>query len=125
MKIGRITISDRASAGVYADRSGPEIERILREAFGDGAKFVAAIVPDELVVISNQLREFADDAACDLIVTTGGTGITPRDVTPEATRAAVNVFQPQAEALAALTGRVKDSFDPRRILNPGRMAEDL
>ena len=87
MKIGRITISDRASAGVYADRSGPEIERILRDTFGTKATFVAAIVPDELPTISNKLREFADDAECDLIVTTGGTGITPRDVTPEATRA--------------------------------------
>ena len=87
MKIGRITISDRASAGVYADRSGPEIERILRATFGAQATFVAAIVPDELPAISAQLREFADKATCDLIVTTGGTGISPRDVTPEATRA--------------------------------------
>ena len=87
MKIGRITISDRASAGVYADRSGPEIERILREKFGADAKFVAAVIPDEVEVISGKLREFADREHCDLIVTTGGTGITPRDVTPEATRA--------------------------------------
>lgn len=87
MKIGRITISDRASAGVYADRSGPEIERMLRETFGDQASFVVAIVPDELPTISNKLREFADDAACDLIVTTGGTGVSSRDVTPEATLA--------------------------------------
>ncbi|MEY4387266.1 MAG: hypothetical protein RLY20_2549 [Verrucomicrobiota bacterium] len=87
MKIGRITISDRASAGIYADRSGPEIERNLRETFGAQATFIAAIVPDELTTISNKLCELADEAACDLIVTTGGTGITPRDVTPEATRA--------------------------------------
>jgi molybdopterin adenylyltransferase len=87
MKIGRITISDRASAGVYEDRSGPEIERILREVFGAGAQFIVAIVPDEVPTISAKLCEFADQAACDLIVTTGGTGITPRDVTPEATRA--------------------------------------
>ena len=87
MKIGRVTISDRASAGVYADRSGPEIERILREVFGADAVFVAAIVPDEVALISAKLSEFADHEQCDLIVTTGGTGISPRDVTPEATRA--------------------------------------
>ena len=85
MKIGRVTISDRASAGVYADRSGPEIERSLREVFGADAVFVAAIVPDEVGLISAKLSEFADREECNLIVTTGGTGISTRDVTPEAT----------------------------------------
>lgn len=89
MKIGRLTISDRASAGVYADRSGPEIETALREALGTGAEFVAALVPDEAEAISARLRELADVAGCDLIVTTGGTGIGPRDLTPEATRAVI------------------------------------
>lgn len=87
MKIGRITISDRASAGVYADRSGPEIERVLSEVLGGSVSFVARLVPDELEQISGALRELADGKACDLIVTTGGTGISPRDRTPEATRA--------------------------------------
>ena len=87
MKIGCVTISDRASAGVYADRSGPEIERILRDVFGAEAIFVAAIVPDEVELISAKLSEFADREQCDLIVTTGGTGISKRDVTPEATLA--------------------------------------
>jgi len=87
MKIGRVTISDRASAGVYADRSGPEIERILGDVFGAGTIFVAAIVPDEVALISAKLCELADHAHCDLIVTTGGTGIAARDVTPEATHA--------------------------------------
>ncbi len=86
MKIGRLTISDRASAGVYEDRSGPEIERVLRETFGAEATFVPAIVPDELDLIATKLRELADRDQCDLIVTTGGTGISPRDLTPEATR---------------------------------------
>lgn len=86
MKVGRITISDRASAGVYEDLSGPEIERILRESLGDEVEFIAAIVPDETVIISAKLREFADDEGCDLIVTTGSTGVASRDVAPEATR---------------------------------------
>ena len=86
MKIGRITISDRASAGVYADRSGPEIENVLREFLGDGASFESLIVPDEVELISDALKKFADELDCDLVVTTGGTGISARDVTPEATR---------------------------------------
>lgn len=86
MKIGRITISDRASAGVYADRSGPEIESVLREVFGADTEFVVAVVPDEQEIISARLRDFADADTCDLIVTTGGTGVSPRDVTPEATK---------------------------------------
>ncbi len=90
MKIGRITISDRASAGVYADLSGPEIERILRAAFAEEAVFVTATVPDEAAIISSTLQDFADEAQCDLIITTGGTGIGPRDVTPEATRAVLD-----------------------------------
>ena len=85
MKIGRLTVSDRASAGVYADRSGPEIERILSEFFV-GARFEPAMVPDEVDLISSALKKFADELKCDLIVTTGGTGISTRDVTPEATR---------------------------------------
>jgi len=87
MKIGRITASDRASAGIYEDRSGPEIERILRLVFGNDTQFEVALVPDEVAQISQALRDFADQRACDLIITTGGTGIGPRDVTPEATRA--------------------------------------
>jgi molybdopterin adenylyltransferase len=87
MKIGRITVSDRASAGVYQDLSGPEIERILREQFGTDAQFVAVVIPDEADLISAQLRNLADRERCDLIITTGGTGISARDVTPEATRA--------------------------------------
>lgn len=87
MKIGRVTVSDRACAGVYDDLSGPEIERILRETFGEDSEFVAALVPDEEERISDKLCELADREACDLIVTTGGTGVGARDVTPEATRA--------------------------------------
>jgi molybdopterin adenylyltransferase len=86
MKIGRITVSDRASAGIYEDRSGPEIENVLREFFVD-AKFIVAVIPDEQKLISSKLCEFADAEKCDLIVTTGGTGISVRDVTPEATKA--------------------------------------
>lgn len=86
MKIGRITVSDRASAGIYEDRSGPEIESVLREVFS-GAVFETALVPDEQPLISAAIKKFADELQCNLIVTTGGTGISNRDVTPEATHA--------------------------------------
>jgi molybdopterin adenylyltransferase len=89
MKIGRITVSDRASGGMYEDRSGPEIERILRKEFGAETRFLVAVLPDEQEQIAMTIREFADVQHCDLIVTTGGTGISPRDVTPEATRAVI------------------------------------
>jgi molybdopterin adenylyltransferase len=89
MKIGRITVSDRASAGIYEDRSGPEIESVLTAFFG-GATFEAAIVPDEQELIAAALRKLSDESRCDLIVTTGGTGITPRDVTPEATQSVLD-----------------------------------
>ena len=93
MKIGRITISDRAAAGVYADLSGPEIEKVLSEFFGSEIKFESAIVPDEVPLISAALKKFADELKCDLVVTTGGTGIAMRDVTPEATRPILPVLR--------------------------------
>ncbi len=86
MKIGRITVSDRANAGIYEDRSGPEIEKVLREFLGDTTTFESAIVPDEVDLIAAALKNFADELKCDLVVTTGGTGISARDVTPEATK---------------------------------------
>lgn len=86
MKIARVTLSDRAAAGTYADLSGPEIERILRECFGDALVVLARLIPDERGHIASCLRELCDVEHCDLIVTTGGTGPAPRDVTPEATR---------------------------------------
>jgi len=89
MKIGCVTLSDRASSGVYEDRSGPEIVRILTEAWGDQLEFVKVLIPDDRSGIENALRRLADEEACALVVTTGGTGPSKRDVTPEATRAVI------------------------------------
>jgi molybdopterin adenylyltransferase len=86
MKVGRVTMSDRAASGVYEDRSGPEIERIIASHFTDGIEFFRRLIPDDRARIESTLRELCD-AQCSLIVTTGGTGPAPRDVTPEATRA--------------------------------------
>ncbi len=100
MKIARLTISDRASMGVYEDRSGPELEQALQEMLGDECEFLSAVLPDEASQISHCLREWADEDHCALIVTTGGTGICPRDVTPEATRAVLDKELPGfAEAM--------------------------
>lgn len=87
MKIARLTLSDRASAGIYEDRSGPEIERVLGEFGFTGIEWVRVVMPDERDAIEALLRSLADEEQCDLILTTGGTGPSPRDVTPEATRA--------------------------------------
>jgi molybdopterin adenylyltransferase len=86
MRIGRLTVSDRASVGLYEDRSGPEIEWSLTRAFGTEVVFERGIVRDERELIAARLRELVDQRHCDLVVTTGGTGVGPRDVTPEATR---------------------------------------
>jgi molybdopterin adenylyltransferase len=87
MKVGRVTLSDRASAGVYEDRSGPEIERVFGEHVQEPVEWVRVLIPDERLEIEAALRRLCDEAGCDLVLTTGGTGPSPRDVTPEATRA--------------------------------------
>lgn len=86
MKVARITLSDRASAGVYADRSGPEIERVFCEAWGGAVDFEAHLLRDERGLIAETLRLICGRGDCALVITTGGTGPSARDVTPEATR---------------------------------------
>lgn len=90
MKVGRVTLSDRARAGVYEDRSGPEIERVFRECWGADCDFVARLLADEEVAIVDALCELCDTEKCALVLTTGGTGPSRRDVTPEATRAVLS-----------------------------------
>ncbi len=90
MRAARITLSDRASAGIYEDRSGPEIERVFAECCADEVSWSVVLIPDDRAQIESELRRLCDEAACALIVTTGGTGPAPRDVTPEATRAVLD-----------------------------------
>jgi molybdopterin adenylyltransferase len=89
MRIGRVTASDRASAGVYEDLSGPAIEQALGEFVPGEHTFFRMLIPDDETAIADALCHLADDRRCDLVITTGGTGPTPRDVTPEATRAVI------------------------------------
>jgi molybdopterin adenylyltransferase len=87
MKVGRITCSDRASANIYPDEGGPEIERVFTGIWSGPVEFIAKILPDDTSEIEAALRHLSDEAGCPLIITTGGTGFAARDVTPEATRA--------------------------------------
>lgn len=106
MKVARLTISDRASAGVYEDKSGPEIERVFRENWKEPCEMIARIVPDDRGSISGALVALADQQGCDLILTTGGTGPAVRDVTPEATREVLEKELPGfGEAQRALSFR--------------------
>ncbi len=88
MRLAILTISDRAARGEYADESGPAIREMIEKHFA-GAEIVTAIVPDELPRIKRALKTWCDKDKLDLILTTGGTGFAPRDVTPEATRAVI------------------------------------
>jgi molybdopterin adenylyltransferase len=89
-RIGILTISDRSHRGLRDDRSGPAIRDLLVGRLSDISVEVEAIVPDDLAVIRDTLLEWADMLALDLVLTTGGTGFAPRDVTPEATLAVLD-----------------------------------
>ena len=94
IKIGIVTISDRASAGIYADEGGPAIRDYLKNALASPWTAVARVIPDDRKAIADTLIELADREGCCLIVTTGGTGPAPRDVTPEATEDVVEKPMP-------------------------------
>jgi molybdenum cofactor synthesis domain-containing protein len=113
IRVAILTISDRASAGVYEDKSGPA----LVEAVGrmlDAEVTETAIVPDERSEISDRLRSWADAGGVDLILTTGGTGFAPRDVTPEATR---DVMDREAPGLAEAMRTASRQVTPYALLS--------
>lgn len=93
-RIGVVTVSDRASAGVYDDISGKAIEATLSEYLTSAWQTYYRLIPDEKDVIEATLRELVDDENCCLVVTTGGTGPAERDVTPEATEAVCDRMMP-------------------------------
>ncbi len=93
-KIGVLNISDRASAGVYEDTPGKACVALLREWLTTEFEVDYRVIPDERAVIEAELKRMADDAGCCLVVTTGGTGPAPRDVTPEATEAVCEKMLP-------------------------------
>ena len=84
MRAAVVTVSDRSFRGERPDVSGPVLRQLLQDAGADVVE--AMIVPDEPALIAQTLIRLADETGCELIVTTGGTGLSPRDTTPEATR---------------------------------------
>ncbi len=93
-RIGIVTISDRASRGEYEDKGGPAIQAWFARVLSCEWEAVARVIPDEQPLIEQTLIELADEEACSLIVTTGGTGPALRDVTPEATEAVCEKMMP-------------------------------
>ena len=94
VRIGIVSISDRASSGVYQDQGLPALQAWLSGALRNPIEFVPRLIPDDQAGISQTLIELVDTAGCDLVLTTGGTGPAPRDVTPEATLAVADRVMP-------------------------------
>lgn len=92
--VGILTVSDRASRGIYVDRSGPAIRAELARLLSSPWQPVTRLVEDEAPLISRALIDLCDVEGCPLVVTTGGTGPAPRDVTPEATEAVCDKVMP-------------------------------
>ncbi|MFM8776332.1 MAG: molybdopterin adenylyltransferase [Actinomycetota bacterium] len=93
-KIGIVTVSDRASAGVYKDLGGPAIHEYFEKHLSSPWQAVARVIADEVEIVAATLGELADIEKCCLIVTTGGTGPALRDVTPEATEQVCEKMMP-------------------------------
>ena len=94
LTIGLVSISDRASAGVYEDKGLPGLQEWLTAALQSPWTTLTRLIPDEQAVIERTLVELVDIHGCSLVFTTGGTGPTPRDVTPEATLAVAHKVLP-------------------------------
>lgn len=94
LRIGLVSISDRASSGVYEDKGLPALQDWMARALHNPVTWVTRLIPDEQDGISATLRELVDVERCDLVLTTGGTGPAPRDVTPEATLAVADKVMP-------------------------------
>ena len=99
VKIGLLSVSDRASSGVYVDQGIPALEEWLSRALKNSLTFVSKVIPDEQPLIEATLKTLVDVDGCALVLTTGGTGPAPRDVTPDAT--------------LAIADRIMDGFGER------------
>jgi len=113
-RIGVVTVSDRASQGVYEDLGGPAIREYLGKHITSEWTDISRIIPDETDVVSATLIELADTEGCSLIVTTGGTGPALRDITPEATEAVCEKMMP---GFGELMRQVSLQYVPTAILS--------
>jgi len=138
-KIGIVTISDRASAGIYEDKSGEEIKKFLKENITNEYEIEYRLIPDEFEQIVNTLNELIEKK-CSLILTTGGTGPAKRDVTPEATKEVIEKelpgfgelmrmhslkYVPTSILSRATAGVVKNSFILNLPGSPKAIRENL
>ncbi|MBI3188280.1 MAG: molybdopterin adenylyltransferase [Gammaproteobacteria bacterium] len=114
IRIGILTVSDRASAGVYEDKSGPAIQQTLTDYLSSKWTPVYRVVADDQEVVEAALIDLADKEHCCLIVTTGGTGPAPRDMVPEATEA---VCQKMMPGFGELMRQVSLQYVPTAILS--------
>ncbi|MFK5882618.1 MAG: molybdopterin adenylyltransferase [Sulfurospirillum sp.] len=114
IKIGILTMSDRASAGVYKDLSGKAIIDTMNDYLVSEWESVYAVIPDDQELIEEALKDMADDQECCLIVTTGGTGPAKRDITPEATEAVCDKMMP---GFGELMRQVSLKYVPTAILS--------
>jgi molybdopterin adenylyltransferase len=113
-RIGLLSASDRASQGVYADQGIPTLKTWLAQALSSAHQFHERLVPDDQASISAALIELVDVQGCDLVLTTGGTGPAPRDLTPEATLAVADREMP---GFAEQMRQISLKFVPTAILS--------
>ena len=114
VRIGLVATSDRASQGIYRDEGIPALELWLTQALVNPIEFERRLIPDERAAIEATLKELVDDRGCHLVITTGGTGPAPRDVTPEATLAVADREMP---GFGEQMRRISLEFVPTAILS--------
>ncbi|WP_368643295.1 molybdopterin adenylyltransferase [Castellaniella ginsengisoli] len=112
--VGLVSVSDRAASGVYEDQGLPALKEWLSAALTQPPRIVARLIPDERAGIAAALRELVDEARCDLVLTTGGTGPARRDVTPEAT---LDVATREMPGFGEQMRQVSLKFVPTAILS--------
>lgn len=114
LRIGLVSVSDRASSGIYEDKGIPALKDWLTRALRNPVEWHERLIPDEEAGISAALVELVDSLRCDLVLTTGGTGPAPRDVTPEATLAIAHKVMP---GFGEQMRQVSLAFTPTAILS--------
>jgi molybdopterin adenylyltransferase len=112
--IGLVSISDRATQGVYEDQGIPALKEWFGRALATPWRMITRLIPDEQLVIESALKALVDDEGCHLVLTTGGTGPAPRDVTPEATLAVADKLMP---GFGEQMRQVSLAFVPTAILS--------
>ncbi|EAI1750066.1 molybdopterin adenylyltransferase [Campylobacter coli] len=114
IKIGILTLSDRASSGIYEDKATAEIERVLNSYIKNDIIYHKELIPDDYDLIIKKLLYLVDEKECDLVITSGGTGPALRDVTPEATEVVCDKLMPGFGELMRLESL---KFVPTAILS--------